>query len=78
MADCDISFAQLPQALRCENFSHESHITAGRNDTIVVNRDTGALLTAVLQGIERIIGEIGQIAAMRREDAENAALLMQS
>src|SRR4029078_12939847 len=55
-----------------EDLGDEPHIAHGAHATAAAVRDAGALLPAVLERVEREVGEAGDVAT-GRVDAEDAA-----
>ena len=72
----DAAFSQRGQTLGGEDLVHQTHVLPRTEYPVVVHRDPGALLTTVLQGVEPVIGQMRQIAARRRVNAEDAAGLV--
>ena len=55
-----------------EDLGDEAHVAHGEHAPAVADGDAGALLPAVLERVEREVGEAGDVAA-GRVDAEDAA-----
>ncbi len=63
--------------LLVEDLRDEAHVFDDRDLALVGHRDAGALLAAMLQGVEPEEGEPGDVAA-RGEDAEHAATVVKA
>ena len=53
-----------------------NHIPVGGKHAIVIDNNSGALLSPVLQGVQRVIGIGRHIGGLRRSNAEHAAFFM--
>ena len=71
MADRRAPGQRLQLAL-VEDLRDEAHVPHGEHAAAVGDGDAGALLPAVLQRVEREVGQAGDVAA-GRVDAEDAA-----
>ena len=76
MAHGDGAGPQLRQALPGKHLVHQAHIPVGGKHAIVIDNNSGALLSPVLQGVQRIIGIGRHIGGLRRSNAEHAAFFM--
>ena len=76
MAHGDGAGPQLRQALPGKHLVHQSHIPVGGKHAIVIDNNSGALLSPVLQGVQRVIGIGRHIGGLRRSNAEHAAFFM--
>src|SRR5918999_170049 len=62
------------QLLLVEDLGDEAEVAHGHDVALVGGRDAGGLLAAVLERVEREVGEAGDVV-LRRIDAEDAALV---
>ncbi len=63
---------QAGEGLLVEDLGDEAHLLDDGDLAVVGDGDAGALLAAVLQGVEAEVGEARDVVP-RREDAEDAA-----
>ncbi len=59
-----------------EDRAHQAEVALDGHPAVVAGGDAGALLAAVLQRVQRVVGQPGDVPAGRRGDAEDAALLL--
>ena len=64
MAYHDIALAQGSQMLRCEYLVHKARIPEGCEYAVIIDDDTGALLSPVLEGEKAVVSKGGQIRGM--------------
>ena len=76
MAD-GVLAAQALEHLLVEDLAHEAEILDDRDLAVVAHGDAGALLAAMLQGVEAEEREARDVAP-RRMDAEDATAVMES
>jgi hypothetical protein len=62
------------QGALVEDLRDQPEVLEDQDGAAVADRHAGGLLAAVLQGVEAVVGEVGDVLA-RRPDAEDAALL---
>ena len=53
----DVSVSQRMQTLTRKDLAYKADIPAGDQHTVIVQNNAGALLTAVLQGVQPIVGQ---------------------
>lgn len=51
-------------------------MSRSERNSVVVDDDTRALLSAVLEGVERVVGIGRDVRLLRRKDAEHAAFFV--
>ena len=73
MADGDGTLAERFELLGREDLAHKASV-AQRTEQAVV--DTRALLSAVLEGVERVVSIGRDVRLLRRKDAEHAAFFV--
>ena len=76
MADCHRTVRKAGEHLRRKDMIDQTEILVCGEYAVIVDRDAGSLLTAVLQCKQSAVGEVGKIFRLRRHDAEHAAFFM--
>ena len=79
MADRHRSLVDFAQRVAREHLRHQSVVLVRLHHAIIVDDNAAALLTAVLQGIQRMIRlrDDALVGGIRAVNAEHAALLVQ-
>src|SRR5207248_266437 len=70
---CDVA-REGAKAAFVEDLGDEAEVTLGRYVAVVAGRDPSRFLTAVLEGVQREVGEPGDVV-LGRVDAKDAALV---
>ena len=76
MADGDGALAERLELLGREDLAHKASVAQRAKQAVVVDDDTRALLSAVLEGVERVVGIGRDVRFLRRKDAEHAAFFV--
>ena len=76
MAHGDFSLSQGLQLLCRENLMDKSAILVALNHTIMIHRNTGGLLSSVLQCCQSVILQLRKILIPRRPNTKDSTLLM--
>jgi hypothetical protein len=76
MADRELALERA-QALLAEHLVDQAQLALGHDVAALHARDTGGLLSAVLEGVQREVGEAGDVV-FRGVDPEDAALVTRS
>ena len=76
MTHGNVSLAQRIQPLLGEHLADQTHIPVRSKYSVIIHHNARALLSAVLQRIQGIIGQRGYIGRLLGIDAENSALLV--
>ena len=76
VADGDAALAEVLQHLRGEHVLHQTDVLVIGDHAVVVHGDAAALLAAVLQRVETVVGQRGDVLVFRREDTEHAAFFV--
>ena len=73
MADNDLSLSKSRQILRMKNLMHKSPVLMITEHAVLVHRDSGCLLSSVLQSKQSVISQHRQILFLRRPHTEHTA-----
>ena len=77
MADRHGAVRKAGQDLRRKDLSDQPEILVRREHAVIIDRDAGALLPAVLQRKQPAVGQMCKVLRLRSHDAEYAAFFMQ-
>ena len=77
MTDRHGAVREAGQDLRREHMIDQPEILVRREHAVLIDRDAGALLPAVLQRKQSAVGQVCKVLRLRRQDAEHAAFFMQ-
>ena len=72
----DGTLAERFELLGREDLAHKASVAQRAEQAVVVDDDTRALLSAVLEGVERVVGIGRDVRLLRRKDAEHAAFFV--
>ena len=75
VAHGDAALPQGPEPVPGEDLAHKARIPEGAEHAVVVHHDPRALLPPVLEGVQPAVDQGRKLGPLRREHAENAALL---
>ena len=56
MADGDVSKPQRAESLLGKHIADQPHVPPGAEQAVIVDNDTGTFLSAVLKGVQSVIG----------------------
>ena len=76
MTDGDGALAEAFELLGRKHLAHKAGIAQGAEQAVVIDDDTRALLPAMLEGVERVVGIGRDVRLLRRKDAEHAAFFV--
>ena len=71
-----LTHRQLFNHFRRENLADQADIAVFVEQAVIVDNDAAALLTAMLQRIEAVVGNLRRFHALGAVDAENAAFML--
>ena len=69
---------QPGQGVGVEYFADKPKILPGEKHSIVIHHNPAAFLTPVLQSVQAVIDQIGNVVGLGSENTENAAFFMQT